>query len=138
MTLSIFSFMFFSSCNNQEPLSSRIPFRQVDLQVDTKSALNKELLVNGGYKIFVGGYKGIIIYRESSSVFRAFERSCTFQPEKECEIIEVDGSGLFFIDKCCNSTYDFSGNVTGGPAPERLLEYQTYLDEFGVLYVTNL
>ncbi len=139
LLLLIFSFITITSCDNQDPINSRIPFRTVNFGVFVNSATNKELWADGGYKIFPNeGYKGVIVYRVSSGVYRAYEMACTYQPEELCEKVEVDASGLFLIDKCCKSTFDFNGNVTGGPAPEKLLEYSAILGEDNYLTIINL
>ena len=131
----LFSFLFIS-CDNQDN-GAIIPFVPVYEQIDYNSIINKELWNTGGYKeINDAGYKGLIIYRESSNNFRVFDQACSYDPLESCSKVVVDESGLFLIDKCCNSTFNFSGIPTGGPAFKPLLEYNTHI-EGNFLIVSN-
>jgi len=48
----------------------------------------------------------------------------------------VDQSTLFLIDTCCNSTFDFNGFPTGGPATLPLRQYKTFLN-LNLLTITS-
>ena len=76
-----------------------------------------------------GGVRGIILYRESSTLYHAYERNCTYLPNEACATINVDISELFLIDPCCNSTFELiTGYPTGGPAYFPLQKYRVLLD----------
>lgn len=76
-----------------------------------------------------GGVRGIILYRKSNSTYIAYERNCSFHPGDACATVDVDISGLYMIDHCCNSTFCFSsGEPTGGIAWRPLRKYATMLD----------
>lgn len=83
-----------------------------------------------GYKYLGGsaGVRGIIVYRESSSVYRAFERNCSYQPNSACATVDVHVSTLFMQDSCCGSTFNWVGHPTGGPAWRPLRQYVVFLD----------
>ncbi len=71
------------------------------------------------------GLRGIILYRAGENSFYAYERACPHHPEASCAVVQVDGSTLFMIDHCCNSTFSFSdGSPTKGPAQRPLIRYR--------------
>ncbi len=75
------------------------------------------------------GVRGIILYRQSASVYFAYERNCSFRPNEACATIDIHSSGLFLIDSCCGSTFDLSsGTPTGGPAWRPLVRYNAQID----------
>lgn len=88
------------------------------------------LVTKGYYEIdSQAGVRGIIVYRKDVSSYLAYERNCSFQPNDACATVNVDVSGLFLIDPCCGSSFDFSnGYPTGGPAWRPLRQYKTYLN----------
>jgi nitrite reductase/ring-hydroxylating ferredoxin subunit len=90
-----------------------------------------------GYYELNGALRGIILYRKDASTYRAYERNCSFRPNEACATVNIDVSGLFMIDPCCQSTFDFSdGSPTGGPAWSPLRQYKTTLNG-GVLTITD-
>ena len=120
-----------SSCN-EENSDLRIPYAFVNQDLNLNLIQYQELRNLGGY-IYMdpgdnSGYKGLVVYHEGNGVYKAFERACTFDPLADCDAIIVDDSGLFMIHKCCNSSFNFNGNPTGGPASLNLLQYATYVD----------
>ena len=122
-----------TSCD-QQPLDGIIPFSFVNQDINLNLIQYQELSNIGGY-IYINeatnaGYKGLIVYHEGNEVYRVFERACTFDPNSDCTPIVVDESDLFMIHECCQSTFNFNGNPTGGPASLRLLEYSTFVDGF--------
>jgi nitrite reductase/ring-hydroxylating ferredoxin subunit len=86
----------------------------------------QRLKLDGGYVYIEGaGLRGIILYRSGENAFIAYERACPHNPEEECAMVQVDGSSLFLVDRCCKSTFNFSdGQPTGGPAQRALLQYR--------------
>jgi nitrite reductase/ring-hydroxylating ferredoxin subunit len=82
-----------------------------------------------GWDTIAGGYKGIIIYKESSSSYIAYERACPYDPLEDCSLIEVEVSGVTVIDSCCDSRYlMMDGTVFSGPSLMSLKRYNTYYD----------
>ena len=115
-----------SGCDPAENITNipNIPFQT---QVNLNDIDFQRLRQPNGYALLPeneAGYKGVIIYTpDGSSTYYAFERACTFDPTEPCETVEVDDSELFLVDKCCGSTFDWNGNVQGGPAQRQLLRY---------------
>ena len=113
------------SAINQDP----IPQVLVNEQLNLNSLQNQALQLIGGYKILPeAGYKGLIIYRASTTEYRAFDLACSYQPTSDCAQVMVDDSDLFMVDTCCNSSFDFNGFPTGGPAQWPLQPYPVYLN----------
>lgn len=84
-------------------------------------------LNSNGYKTISGGVRGIIIRKENSS-YIAYERNCSYRPAEACATVDVHMSGLFMIDTCCGSNFNFSdGSPSGGPAWRPLNRYHTSL-----------
>lgn len=90
-----------------------------------------ELQVDGGHismNSFNGelvGMRGIIIYRENASTFRAFDQNCSFQPYEVDS--NVDDLVLFMQCSGCSSSFSYDeGNAMGnGPAWRPLAQYKT-------------
>lgn len=127
-TYFVFVLLALASCNEPIPEQQQIPLTLISEDVNLNHLQNFDLNRQGGYIYFDAGYKGLLIYHQGGGVYRVFERACTHDPHSDCTPLEVDDSGLFIIHKCCNSTFNFNGDVTNGPATLRLLEYQNYVD----------
>lgn len=113
------------SCQQPVP-EDPIPIVPVNEQISLNSLLYDNLNVIGGTAYLDNaGVKGIIVYRAGLDEYRAFDRACSFRPSLECERVSVDDSGLFMVDTCCSSTFDFFGFPNSGPASWPLREYQT-------------
>jgi len=84
------------------------------------------LRVDGGYKEFKVGLRGIIVYRVNGTTFRAYERNCSYHPNEAGATVNIHSSGLYLEDFSCGSTFNFSdGQPTGGPAWRPLRQYRT-------------
>lgn len=102
----------------------RVSFPDINIEL-TLPAYNS-LKTNGGYKYISGGVRGIIVYRITDGNYVAFERNCSYHPNDACATVNVDGSTLFMVDPCCQSTFSFpNGQPTGGPAIRDLNQYST-------------
>lgn len=108
----------------------------INLSFPAFTALNRE----GGYKDVSdlgGGVRGIILYRISPTAFAAYEKNCSYTPNEACATVEAHSSGLFMIDPCCTSSFNFSdGLPTGGPAWRPLRQYRTQFNG-NVLTITD-
>ncbi|MDB5262318.1 MAG: hypothetical protein JWQ14_1599 [Adhaeribacter sp.] len=113
-----------------------IPNVLINEQINLTNIQYNKLRQDNGYVYLNAGARGIILIRENASRYRAIERNCTYHPEDPCGIVTVDASNLFLKDPCCGSQFDFSGQVTGGPASYPLRQYATTL-QGNFLYITN-
>lgn len=120
-----FLLLIFSSCREEHNLPADIPFQFVHEEINLNSIQYQELWNPGGY-IYIpnAGYKGIIVINQGGA-YKAFERACTYDPRESCSLVEMDDSQLFFIDRCCKSTFTLDGIPSGGPASVPLVEYKT-------------
>ena len=120
---------FLLSCSN-ELFDSPIPeavFQDIVINVSNPEYNNLNTV---GY-VYIGGnagVRGIILYKVNTTMYRAFERNCSYQPNDACATVDVHVSTLFMQDSCCGSTFSWEGNPTGGVAWRPLRQYQTFLD----------
>ncbi len=120
--------VFISACSPQRS-DDPVPFFPfLDIVINLNFPEFISLRSDGGYVQVNGGVRGIIVYRANSSTYLAYERNCSFRPNEACATVNIHTSGLFMIDPCCNSNFNFSdGNPSGGPAWRPLAQYRTQL-----------
>ena len=135
LSFTLFALLMFS-CDDQRQSEDPIPFVIVNETINLNNLQYLPLKSIGGYVTHNAGVRGLILYRESNSVYRAFERNCPFQPLNACALVEIDDSGLFMQDACCGSRFSFSGFPIEGPSVRPLLEYNTTIDG-NFLLITN-
>jgi len=129
-------FLLLFSCNSVQPSTDLIPYTFVNLNLNLLDP-QYNIPNDGGYKYLSNaGYRGIILYRENSKSYFAFERACPYKPSNTCEIIEMDASNLFFKCKCCASQYNYRGSVTNGVSTQGLLRYSAVLQN-NTLLINN-
>ena len=83
----------------------------------------------------VAGVKGVIVTQVNGQ-YLAFERNCPFQPFNACALVSLDRSRAFMRDSCCGSQFDLRGQITGGPTPRPLKQYNTSI-QGSLLNITN-
>ncbi len=118
------------ACDREE-FDDFIPFVPFSDQfINLNNLQYADLQFNGGWVYLNNvGVKGLIIYRENSSTYRAFERNCSYQPNEACATVNVDQGNLFMEDPCCGSSFSFPmGQPIAGPAAFPLRRYITALD----------
>jgi hypothetical protein len=115
-----------------------IPYQPFsDIVINLSLPTYNSLKVDGGFATTGGGIRGIIIYRLNSTTYLAYERNCSFHPNDACATVDIDVTGLYMIDPCCGSTFNFSsGAVIGGIAWRPLRQYNTSLD-YNELTITD-
>ncbi|GHN00208.1 hypothetical protein WSM22_16970 [Cytophagales bacterium WSM2-2] len=107
---------------------AQAPFPEITINLNYPQF--QKLKLDGGFVYLDnGGLRGIILYRVNENSYLAFERACPHHPSESCAIVQVDGSSLFMVDRCCNSSFTFSdGQPTGGPAQRALIQYHVELN----------
>ncbi|HBK89365.1 MAG TPA: hypothetical protein PKM91_15635 [Cyclobacteriaceae bacterium] len=89
---------------------------------------NIKLAVDGGYRVIGAiGVRGVIVYRTNSTTYQAFEVNCSYHPNEAASNVSVHTSGLYMVCTGCNSTFNFTGQPTGGIAWRPLRRYRTEL-----------
>lgn len=111
-----------SGCQPQVE-ETQIPNVLVNIEINLNELDNAPLQQIGGYIYVLGGVRGIILRRESQSVYRAFEQNCPYQPLNTCAKVDMHSSEFYFEDVCCSSTFDLTGFPTGGPVQFPLKQY---------------
>lgn len=125
-----------TGCGGKEDPSPALPNPVVNEQIVLSNIQNRALRLDGGYIYHSGGTRGIIVYRQNSNTYRAFERLCPYQPQTHCALVSVDKSTFFMRDSCCTTQWNFAGDAIGGPGARPLVQYTAVLSN-GTLYVTN-
>lgn len=97
------------------------------LTVDLTQQANQALATVGGTLALgsnVIDSKGILLYRETETVVKAYSRECTHQ---QCTIGAFNSSGISTCP-CHGSQFNTSGNVANGPASNSLRRYNASLE----------
>lgn len=122
--------MVFTSCIKE----SDTPIGYVNFTIDPNSTFYYNLNNVGGYEYFIGGYKGVVIFRFSLTEFLAYERAC---PHCHEVAVEVNKSGLILECPQCGSQFVYTdGSPVKAPAVSVLRHYSTYYDGYN-LHVFN-
>lgn len=132
----LLSITFIFSCKETQ---DTIPTVYVDIQIDLTDPQYYELNTIGSYVYITGGVNGIILYRLSADEFKAYERTCPYDPE--CGKVFVDDYNFLAIDTiCCGSEFSLmiDGAVTEGPSLLPLRNYTAiYNQNLQMLRITN-
>lgn len=83
-----------------------------------------------------GGVRGIMVFRENATTYKAFDRACPNNPDVICELLKADISTVFMKDSCCGSQFDWNGTYLGGPARGNPRQYPTAIVN-GRLIISN-
>ncbi len=126
----------FSSCDeNKNP----IPTVYVDIYIDLNDTQYYDLQSVGGYVYITGGVNGILIYRSSADEFRAYDRTCPYDPDIGRVI--VNDSRLNAVDSVgCKSEFSLllDGAVSQGPSQFPLKAYTCIYDiNAQILHIKN-
>ena len=114
-----------------------IPITAVDIYLYTNNPSFVNLNAVGGWIYTAGGVRGILVYRQSTTQFMAYDRNCTYQPSLPCSTVVVDATNILAKDTCCHSKFSiYDGSVTQGPAVLPLKAYSTTFDG-NVLHIYN-
>ena len=131
--------LFFTNCDKQDPNQvAGVPYVEVNQTVNINDPKYQELKNVGGWAYLLAGSRGIILYRESTGVVRAYERHCTYDPIQVCSTVDMDVTLLQANDNdCCGSVFSIvNGGIIKGPASRPLIQYQTSFDGTTIV-VTN-
>ncbi len=116
-----------SSCGKDEKEQGLIPNVYVNFELYPNSI--NPIPVSTWIYVNDQGYRGIIIYRYDQNTFLAYERTCPYDPEKSCAVVEADESSITAVDSCCMSRFLLTdGSPYAGPATLPLKQYQTMYD----------
>ena len=115
-----------NSCNKNNQV---VPYVYVDLYVNISLPSYSSLNAIGGWAYVSGGSKGIIVYRQTTDQFAAYDRHCTYNSDNPCGPASVDSSNTYVACSCDGSQYQlYDRLVIQGPATFSLKPYQTSFD----------
>jgi nitrite reductase/ring-hydroxylating ferredoxin subunit len=104
-----------------------LPFSEIVINLNLPAYT--VLKTDGGSMTIDGGVRGIILYRQNTTTYLAYERNCSFQPTEACATVDIDISTLYMFDPCCGSSFSFAnGSPIGGVAWRPLRRYKTSLN----------
>ena len=122
-----------SCTDNQNQVYDNVPYVYVYEEIYLTSIEAQPLTLRDGTYIYhKGGLKGLIIYRQNSEKYLAFERAST--AAGQCQV-KADGSGFFMTDTCSSTQFQWDGTVRG-TAPYPLKQYNVNKDNQR-LVITN-
>ena len=123
LSLLVLGSMMFTGCMEENDT----PMGYVNFTINPNSTFYTNLNHVGGYEYFIGGYKGVIIFRYSWTEFLAYERACPHCHEVGVEVQEQ--SGVILECPQCGSQFIYTdGSPIKGPAVSSLRQYSTYYD----------
>lgn len=126
----------FVSCNkNEDPNQGLIPNVYVSFYLYPNTI---DFIPIATWKYIENeGHRGIIIYRINDFTFNAYERTCPYDPQKDCARVEADLNSNIFIDSCCMSKFNIiDGSPIDGPSTLPLKQYFTEFTQ-GTLHIYN-
>ncbi len=135
----LLAFFLLTSCSRNNQGINQIP----DIFFEQTYSLNlpqfQSLNSVGGMVALPIGYRGTFLYRASITEFRAYERTCSWQPLTPCHVLNLDSASLILLRcGCCTSSWNFEGQVTNGPASFPLKRYTTlFSTSSNTLTITN-
>jgi nitrite reductase/ring-hydroxylating ferredoxin subunit len=131
----LLSILLIGGCKKDE--NSNIPLVTVNFYINVNNPAYNNVSVPGGWMYLNGGSRGIILYRASNDLFKAYDRHCTYNSTSSCALVSVDASNITGTDDCCGSKFLIvDGSVTQSPASLPLKQYQTSFDG-SVLHIHN-
>ncbi len=125
----VVSLLFVLSCGKDEQNQGQgiIPNVYVNFTIYPNTI---DYIPPGGYKYYNDqGNRGIVLYRLDQNLFYAYERTCPYDPDKDCARVEVETSGVIAVDSCCMSQYILlDGSPFSGPSTLPLKQYRVQYD----------
>jgi Rieske Fe-S protein len=119
----------FASCKKDNNSNNTIPVVAVNLTLYVNNPSYVNLNSVGGSVTVAGGVRGILVYRYSTTEFKAYDRNCTYQSTNPCATVNIDANNIMAIDTCCKSQFLLvDGSVSRGPATMPLKSYNTSFD----------
>jgi len=126
-----------AACGSSSPDNDpQIPLASFNTPINLTNQEYAALRSDNGAVYVKGGVRGLIVVRQNSSTYYAFERNCPYRATDTCARVSIDASRLFLKDKCCGSQFTLQGGVQTGPAARALRQYPTSLSG-SILTITN-
>lgn len=116
--------------------NDQVPLVPVDFYINVNEPQAFDLSAVTGWMYVTGGSQGIIVYRNTTEEFSAYDRHAPINIEEECQV-QVNEDNIIIQDPCSNSRWlIIDGSLIEGPAIQSLESYNTvFVDP--VLHVYN-
>jgi hypothetical protein len=122
--LTVFFAMVQTSCNKEG--KEQVPNVYVNFMIDIGTGQYTELQLIGGWVYVIGGYRGIILRRNSLEEIVALDRTSTYKPETLGTQVVVGSDQLTAVDTAGGMKYLLmDGTVIEGPVSTPLKRYRT-------------
>ncbi|HQV00459.1 MAG: hypothetical protein JNK61_08610 [Bacteroidia bacterium] len=135
LTFFISVFACLTGCKKNQGLIDNVP---VDILIYLNQPAYVKLQTPGGWAYLNGGVKGIIVYNAGGNIFRAYDQSCTYDPNSSCSKVMVTADNITAVDSCCGgdacckSKYSIgNGEPLAGSSTNALVQYRTFLSADG-------
>lgn len=124
---------FACSKKNQNINEDPIPYVQVNSSINL-ALQGSFTMIPGSFFYDVGGYRGLVIIHDFEGNIRVFDRACSYQPQNECSVLEIDSNTIQMrcgnyengsFKSCCESKFNLFGFPVTQPAIYPLREYRT-------------
>jgi hypothetical protein len=151
MILMAWTIIMFNACGKSETNNPHVPNVNIHLTIDPNSTLFLELNSVGGwiYLDEVPGVdirypsRGIIVYRQDVTLFKAYERQPPNTPfeccnaNQECTRLMVGDNYPFVKDTCTETMYSLlDGTIFSGNGQFPLIQYNAFYDG-ALLHISN-
>jgi hypothetical protein len=118
---------FLTFCNKEE--QEKVPNVYVNFMVDVNVGQYTDLQLIGGWVYVTGGYRGIILYRNSLEEIVALDRTSTYKPVTLGIPVVVESNNIAAADTINGMRYLLmDGSVIEGPVNTPLKRYRTTFD----------
>lgn len=105
--------------------NDQVPLVNVDITINVNEPQFFDLSAVSGWVYVTGGSRGIIVYRNSTNEFSAFDRHAPFNIDDACRV-EVLEDNITIEDPCSGSQWlIIDGSLLQGPAGQSLESYRT-------------
>ncbi|TSD62978.1 hypothetical protein FFF34_018675 [Inquilinus sp. KBS0705] len=122
--------MVFLSCGKAGDVVPSVPVNFRIPKTDPRMAA----LNSAGGAVLISGYgvAGLIIYRQASGAYSAYDRCSSYQPAKQCAVT-LDDTGFTVTDPCSGSKFSLTdGTPVKAPATKSLRSYAVNVSQFEI------
>jgi cytochrome b6-f complex iron-sulfur subunit len=112
-----------SNVSTMNIIQGSVSNNEISISLDSSSpiaAKNTRAVVE-----YNNGGGAILVEHNADDTYRAVSGICTHQG---CIVTDYDGTNNVFVCPCHGSRFDLSGNVVQGPAPAKLIQYSTRVE----------
>ncbi len=130
----IYLILIITSCKKDQNVNND-PIPIIPVNTTINLAIHGDFtLIPGSFFYENGGNKGFVVVHDFDGQIRVFDRTCSYQPHNDCSFLSVDSTTLLLkcglrdsgkYIECCESKFNFLGQVLKGPATFPIYQYRT-------------